>query len=59
MLYFYIKECLCCNATYYKKEISEEQFTVLEDNPHIACRYEETSYDAVIGSCCSECASDL
>jgi hypothetical protein len=58
MKYFYTKACKCCGGIYYKKESSEEQFSVLEDNPNISIGCTDGEWTGEIQSCCNECAEE-
>lgn len=58
MKYFYVKICRSCNDMYYRKEISEEQFSVLEENDNIDVGCEDDEWEARIQSCCTPCANE-
>ena len=59
MTYEYHKQCKGCSTVFYRKEISEEQFRILEENPNIRCEYslDQQLVDiATIMSHCPVCA---
>jgi uncharacterized OB-fold protein len=58
MKYFYVKRCKACGTVYYTKEISEEQFANIEENPNSSPSYENDAWTAEIQSCCSKCADE-
>ena len=59
-VYRYVKECRVCSKIYYDKEISEDQFLNLQDNPSIELDYDEAD-DYIVGTAkivsrCDECS---
>jgi hypothetical protein len=57
--YYYVKQCKCCGGMYYRKEINEEQFSILEENDNISIGCMNSEWEACIFNCCSECAEEL
>lgn len=56
--YYYAKDCRACDSRYYKKEISQQQFNNLEENPSLGMECNDDEYIAVIGSCCDSCTEE-